>query len=101
MIIETGNIGISLREIIAQLGNKSYPYIECRCKWTERDGTQYDEFWGSCAYDNGTKKLTPLDNDSYSLDDLYNEWEEWQDLEEKYGQICLTVWEYGEITDEN
>lgn len=97
MIIETGNTGISLREIIAKLGNKSYPFIECRCKWTDPDGTKYDEFWGSCSYNNETRELIPLDHDSYSLDDLYNEWEEWQDLEEKYfdnGQICLTVWEW-------
>ena len=104
MIIETKNTGISLREIIAQLGNKSYPYIECRYKWTERDGTQCDVFCGSCAYDSKTGELISLDHDSYFLDDLYNEWEEWQDLEEKYfdnEQICLTVWEYGEITDES
>lgn len=99
MLIVTGNTGISLREIIAKLGNKSYPYIEVRCKWTKHDGTRCDEFWGSCSYNNETGELRSLDHDSYSLDDLYNEWEEWQDLDEKYfdnGQICLTVWEYGE-----
>lgn len=103
MLIVTGNTGISLREIIAKLGNKSYPYIEVRCKWTKHDGTRCDEFWGSCSYNNETGELIPLDHDSYSLDDLYNEWEEWQDLEEKYfdnRQICLTIWEYGEEVHE-
>ena len=89
----------TLAEIIEQFGNKSYPYIECRCKWTGKDGIEHDDFWGACSYDNVTKKLTPLDGDSYSLGDVYDEWEEWQDLDEAYfdgGQILLTVWEHGE-----
>ena len=103
MIINTGETGKPLREIIEELGNKSYPYIECRCKWTDPDGTKHDEFWGSCSYDNKTGELTSLDHDSYSLDDLYDEWDEWQDLEEKHfdgGQILLTVWEHGQVETE-
>lgn len=97
-MIETKETGMLLSEIIEKLGNKSYPYIEFRCKWTFKDGTKSDMFFGSCSYDNKTKKLTSLDGDSYSLNNIYYEWEEWQDLEEKYfdnGQICLTVWGYG------
>lgn len=103
MIIETGTTGIPLSKIIEQLGNKFYPYIECRCKWTEEDGTEHDEFCGSCSYDNSTGKLTPLDHDSYSLEDLYDEWEETQYLDEGYfdGEpILLTVWEHGKLSEE-
>ena len=92
MIIETGTKGIPLREIIAKLGNKTYSYIECRCKWSEGED-QFDTFIGSCSYDNKTNILIPLDGDSYSLNDLYVEWKEFVDDE----QICLTVWENGEI----
>ena len=97
MFITTSKTGIPLREIIKNLGNKSYPYIEFRCKWTEEDGLEYDEYFGACSYDNQTGILTPLDHDSYSLDDLYNEWDEWQDLKEEHfdkDQFLLTVWEY-------
>lgn len=92
-IIITGEIGIPLKEIIKKLGNKSYAYIEFRCKW-EEDLKEYDEFFGGCSYDNKTQTLTPLDYDSYSLNDLYEEWEEWQNESNKN---CLTVWEHGFI----
>ena len=93
MIINTGERGIPLKEIIKKLGNKSYSYIDCRCKW-EENGYKYDEYFGSCSYDSKTEILTPLDYDSYSLDDLYEEWEEWKD---NNGQINLTVWEQGYV----
>lgn len=93
MVLETGTKGISLREIIAKLGNKTYSYIECRCKWSEEE-EQIDMFFGCCSYDNKTNILTPLDGDSYSLDDLYIEWEEFDD---DNGQICLIVWKNGEL----
>jgi hypothetical protein len=89
MIIETGTTGIPLREIIKQLGNKSYSYIVFRCKWTDKDGKIYDEFWGSCSYNSKTKELTSFDGDSYSLDDLYDEWKEYA-LKD-----VLVVWEHG------
>lgn len=94
MIIETGNKGIPLKEIIEKLGNKSYSYIECRCKWVQ-DGEEFDEFFGACSYDNRTGILNPLDGDSYSLNDLYVEWEE--ELT-KNGKLYLTVWEEGELS---
>lgn len=97
MIINTGKKGIPLKEIIKRLGNKSYPYINCRCKWKENE-YNYDEYFGSCSYNSKTETLTPLDYDSYSLDDLYEEWEEWED---DNGQINLTVWEIGTIGEEN
>ena len=92
MVIETGNKGIPLKKIIEKLDNKSYPYIECRCKWTQ-DGEEFNEFFGACSYDNKTGILTPLDGDSYSLDDLYVEWKE--ELVDD-GQFYLIVWEEGE-----
>jgi len=92
MIIETGNKGIPLKEIIEKLGNKSYSYIEFRCKW--QNGEELDDvFFGACSYDNKTGILTPLDGDSYSLNDLYIDWEE--ELIND-GQFYLTVWEKGE-----
>ncbi len=90
-ILETGTKGKKLRDIIAELGNKSYPFIECRCKWADENGDN-DEFYGGCAYDAKTGELKHFDGDTYSLDDLYEEYEE------RYfenGTICLTVWEYG------
>lgn len=95
MILETGTTGIPLKDIIKKLGDKSYEYIECRCKWKDGDA-ECDEFIGCCSYDNKTKTLTPLDGDIYTLDELYVEWEEYIND----GQTCLTVWEEGEITHE-
>lgn len=89
-IINTGYIGIPLREIITRLGNKSYIQIIFRCRWTD-NGEVFDELFGACSYDAETKTLTSLDGDSYSLDDLYVEWKE-----TNHGNI-LTVWEQGEV----
>ena len=97
MIINTGTKGIPLKEIIKKLGNKSYSYIDCYCKWKEGE-QEYVEYFGSCSYDNKTETLTSLDYDSYSLDDLYEGWEEWKDNK---GRINLTVWEIGTIKEEN
>ena len=93
MIINTGERWISLKDIIKKLGNKSYSFIEFRCKWKENK-YDYDEFFFFFFYNNKTKILTPLDYDSYSLEDLYEEWEEWKD---DNGQINLTVWEQGYV----
>ena len=95
MIINTGMKGTPLKEIIKKLGNKSYPLIEFRCRWEENE-YNYNEYIGSCSYDNKTKTLSPHDFDSYSLDDLYEEWEEWKDGN---GQINLTVWAIGTILE--
>ena len=92
-IINAGKTGTPLSEIIERLGNKSYSYIECRIQW-EQNGKKYDEFWGACAYNGKTKALMPLDMDSYSLEDLYEKWEEWQNGK---GEDCLTVWEAGSV----
>lgn len=94
----TGYKGIPLKEIINNLGNKNYNIIECRCKWIDDNGQEQDNLFGYCAYIDGV--LIPLDGDSYSLDDLYIEWEEVMDDEEKYtdnGGLVLTVWEYGGV----
>lgn len=101
-VIETGTTGRPLKDIIEELGNKSYPLIECRLKWTDENGNENDDFWGECAYDADKKELIPLDGDSYSLEDLYEEYEEWLDEEEKIadgGAICLTVWEQGVLKE--
>lgn len=90
----TGEKGIPLKEIIEKLGNKNYEFIECRCKWKDENGQDQDDFFGACSYKDGV--LTPLDGDLYSLDDLYIEWEEFM----TNGKIALTVWEYGELSNE-
>lgn len=90
----TGEKGTPLKEIIEKLGNKNYDFIECRCKWVNEYGEKQDELFGACSYKDGI--LTPLDGDSYSLDDLYIEWEEHTQDE----CVCLTVWEYGYLSDE-
>ena len=88
-----GDKGIPLKEIIKNLGNKNYDLIKCRCKWIDSNGQEQDDFFGSCSYKDGI--LIPLDGDSYSLDDLYVEWEE---VINNSGNCSLTVWEYGELS---
>lgn len=90
----TGEKGIPLKEIIKSFGNKNYKYIECRCKYIAENGHEQDDLFGACSYIDG--ELKALDGDSYSLDDLYIEWEEYTQDED----ICLTVWEYGYLSDE-
>lgn len=101
-IVYTGEKGVPLKEIIEKLGNKNYNFIEFRCKWIDENGQEQDDFFGSCSYQDGV--LAPLDGDTYSLDDLYIEWEEFVDVDEKYtdhGGLVLTVWEHGELSDED
>ena len=93
--LHTGIKGIPLWKIIKNLGNKSYVRILWRCKWTDK-GKDFDELFGICSYDSQTRKLMPLDGDIYSLEDMYVSWEEWKD---EKGRDCLTVWEYGIVTD--
>ena len=50
---------------------------------------------GICSYNNGV--LTPLDGDTYSLDDLYEEWEESYTYDGT--SLILTVWEYGYLEE--
>lgn len=85
---------LTLKEIIEQLGNKSYPYIEVRYRWKE-SGKESDIFAGACSYDNKTGQLASIDGDSYSLYDRYIEWKEWLDddyLESGEEQMILTVY---------
>ncbi len=92
MIIRSNQQGISLRSIIARYGNKSYSYVEFRCK-------KGDVFLGCASYDSKTKVLTPLDSGEYHLADLYIESEEWVDDTEEYvdgNHLCLTVWKPAE-----
>lgn len=86
----------TLGEIIKDLGNKSYSTIECRCKYSVvekmingefRESEEIDCLWGRCCYDANTGELEPLDGDSYSLNDGYDEWLE-------YDNDCLVVWEH-------
>ena len=88
----TGDSGTSLGEIIRQLGNKSYKKIYQRCKWKDESGKENDDFFGICSYNSATGKLIPLDGDIYTLNDLYESWEEGIDPE---GDLTLTVWERG------
>lgn len=96
MYLNTGEKGKSLREIIEELGNKSYNTIECRCLYM-LNGQEQDDFFGDCSYDAETKTLKSLDGDSYSLDDLYIKWKESLDCE---NNNRLIVWEYGEYSNE-
>lgn len=91
--INTGAEGEKLIDIIRKLGNKSYEYIECRCKWADHDGNLNDDFFGCCAYNSETETLTSLDGDLYSLEDLYVDWKE-SKQDDKY---ILTVWEKGTL----
>lgn len=95
MILCAGETGTPLREIISSLGNKNYSFIRCRCKYKNTIGIMCDEFVGICSYDNGV--LTPLDGDTYSLDDLYEEWEESRTYDGT--SLILTVWEYGHLEE--
>lgn len=102
------NNEMTLRDIIASLGNKNYPYIECHIVYTHNN-QEYDEEYGCCCYKDG--QLISLDADSYSLDDIYFKWKEFEakqdtpiqnnDKSLKYtipkGTICLSVWEKGEL----
>lgn len=92
--LNTSGKGVPLKEIIKNLGNKNYYYIECRCKWTDNNGQEQDDFFGACSYVDGV--LYPLDGDSYYLDDLYIEWEETVENE----KLILIVWECGELSTE-
>lgn len=89
----TGEKGVPHKKIIEKIGNKNYDLIECRCKWLDKNGQEQGDFFGACSYVNGV--LTPLDGDSYSLDDLYIEWEEFVNNE----KITLTIWKYGYLSD--
>lgn len=91
-ILYVGESGTPLKEIIKSLGNKSYPYIYERCKWIDETGEEQDEYFGVCAYNAETEELIPLDGDSYSLNDLFESWEEDVDID---GDLRLTVWEKG------
>ena len=93
-ILYTGEKGIPLKDIIKSLGNKNNKYIECRCKYISENGQGQDYLFGACSYING--ELKALDGDSYSLDDLYIEWEESTQDANTY----LTVWEDGYLSDE-
>ncbi len=88
----TGETGTPLRDIIQSLGNKSYACIYERCKWIDRYGIEQDDFFGACSYDAVDKKLSPLDGDTYSLNDLFEEWEETEEGN-------LVVWERGVLKD--
>ena len=94
-IIITGEKGTPLKDIINNLGNRIYNSVIFRCKWDE-NGEQFDEFFGMCQYAPATG-LSPLDHDSYSLNDLFMEYEE---VVNPDGSYSLIVWEYGEIKKE-
>ena len=95
MILCKGETGTPLRDIISSLGNKNYSFIRRRCKYKNTIGIICDEFLGICSYENGV--LTSLDGDTYSLDDLYEEWEESNTYDGT--SFSLTVWEYGHLEE--
>ena len=76
----------SLRDIINELGDHDYSEIIVRCAWAVATGEIYDTLSGFCSYING--ELKPLDGDAYSLDDMYERWEETIDNTQR----ILTVW---------
>lgn len=91
-IINTGEHGITLKEILSCYDNKNFETIECRCVWYDENDEFFDELFGFCQYKNG--ELISLDGDSYSLDDLYI-------MSEERENGWLTVYEYGEYTTES
>ena len=92
--VYTGEKGKPLKDIIFSLGNRNYDYIECRCKWVDKDGKENDDLFGECSYKDGI--LNPLDGDTYSLDDLYIEYKERFENNKWY----LAVWEAGYLSNE-
>lgn len=94
---------MTLKEIVK---GKNYPLIECRLLFTDATGDEQDVFAGYCAYQN--EQLVSLDNDSYSLDDEYVKYKEFEmpndtrlkNTEYPKGTICLTVW-YEDYSCEN
>lgn len=100
----------TLREIIELLGNKEYPYIEFHVTY-EVNGEKNDEFYGDAYYKDG--QLFALDNDVYSLDDIFYRYEEFEVKEDTEildiskgikhmipipkGTICLKLWEKAEV----
>lgn len=86
--------GMTLREIINEIGNPDYIEIEVRCKYSIGYDMEEDDFIGMCEYKNG--ELISRDGDSYSLGDIYDEYEIVADQEN-----LLTVWEYGYLEEEN
>ena len=97
-IIYTGGTGTPLKDIIKtvqdkyNLPNNLTINIMTRCKWTS-NGIKYDELCGYCHFSNA--RLIPGDCDSYSFDDLYDEYEFSDDGED--GEMWLTVWEIGDV----
>lgn len=87
MEIYSGKNYITLKDIIEKLGNKNYDFIEVRCRWTDKNGQMQDIFFGGCSYKDGV--LISLDGDTYSLNDLYDDYKEFTND----GKTCLTVWE--------
>ena len=85
-----GKKGMPLKEIIEKLGNKNYDFIDFLRRRVDENGEEQNDYIGTCSYKDNV--LTPLYGDSYSLDDLYAEWEETFSND----KVILTVWEYGE-----
>ena len=85
----------TLREIV---NLKNYPLIECKSLCSDNDDKKTDEQCGYCSYMNG--QLKAIDNNVYSLDDLYVKSQEFVlqtplilgKLHYPAGTICLTVW---------
>lgn len=77
----------TFKEVVKSLGNKSYPRVELRCVMTIR-GLKRDVFIGIFAYDGDAGRIIPLDGDSYDINMLC---EEWNEYENEKGR-CLTVY---------
>lgn len=90
-----------LKDIVT---GKQYPYIECRCIYEENNETK-DESFGACAYMDG--KLVSLDGDFYSLEDIYEKWNEFTmdtsltagGVVYPAGTLFLAVWMEFEVLD--
>ncbi len=77
----------TFKEIVELIGNKSYSRVELRCNMSIR-GNIRDVFVGVFAYDGEAKRIIPLDGDSYSMDMLCEQWNEFETDKGK----CLCVY---------
>ena len=66
----------TLKEVIDELGNKSYQSLEIR-RHIEHNGEAYDALVGICAYDN-IGRLISLDGQPYTLDMNCSQWKEFK-----------------------
>lgn len=100
MYLITGEYGTPLKDILKIFGNVNIPIIECRTRYKDENESycQRDDLFGFCEYKDG--KLLSLDGDTYSLENLYTEWELILNYTKPEDYIDrLIVWQSGRLTN--